>query len=299
MREPQGNNRSTDIYELPQTYKRWLPGLRSWIRLRYLELKHQVLLENRQAMRYDVGLDEIHDNVFRKLEQKSTGTSTATALFSKFLILPLVLLALAASFYTLWHQHNARQLRTVFKHDVPAFSDTIYQLKAARVSEASQAKIEALELQAENTKQKIVDYFKDSNQVANQLESMLDGVTEQSFEPQEYYKRIKAVNDVLYDHDVPYYMSPMSEAADCNHLPMTAFLERLFGGEVEPSGETCVIYALLSFHVEDYRYYDADSVNHRAFFTRRLDRLDLNDNILGKVHLGDNTAQILPGCKPN
>ena len=82
------------------------------------------------------------------------------------------------------------------------------------------------------------------------------------------------------------------ESADCNHLPLTAFIERLFGGS-QGSGEACIVYVLLSFHVEEHRYYNAQRHNHLAFFTRRLDEFDIHDNILGKVHLGDNTAQIL------
>jgi len=211
QKQIQGKNNTrsaTDIHETPKPYRRWMPGIRSFLRLRYLGAKQSVLIENKQALRYDVSAEEIQSQIKGKL---GTGAGIWPILFRPAFMLPLLMLLLAGCAYLVWHNY--------------------------------QASIE--------------------------------------------------VNDELFINRIPYYLSPMVETADCAHLPLSSFLTRLFGGGVQGSGETCVIYALLSFHVDEFRYYNEDTEDHLAFFTRRLDGLPLNENVLGKVHLGDDSAQIL------
>ena len=53
------------------------------------------------------------------------------------------------------------------------------------------------------------------------------------------------------------------------------------------------LVALLSFTVEEARYFNDGNERHLALFTRRLDNLAISEDVLGRVHIGDNTAQVL------
>ena len=289
-----------DSYETPEPYRRWFPGLRSLLRLHYLKVKKSILIENKQALRYGVSAGEIHRQVANKLDAKAGGW---LVLLRSVIVLPVLLLVVAAGLYSLWLNHQASIERVVFSNDIPGYSDAVYRLKASKAAADTQTntgklnkinqRIEQQSAAVEALKNRIVAHFSELPGVSAKLTTLLDAIQEKELQPQDVYKLVKQVNDELFVNQIPYYLSPMVEAADCAHLPLESFLTRLFGGGVRGSGETCVIYALLTFHVDEYRYYNSDSENHLAFFTRRLDGLELHNNILGKVHLGDDSAQIL------
>ena len=296
----QHGHASADLHETPLPYKRWLPGLRSLLRLRYLQIKQAVLIDNKQSLRYDVTAEEIHHQVSSKLNAKAGVWPT---LLRPAIMLPLLLLLLAAAAYSLWLNHQASVERAVFKNDIPGYSDAVYRLKASNAAAGIQTDTGILEQISQNIEQqtdevemlktRILDHFNETPDIPDKLATLLEAIQQKEISPQDLYQLVKQVNDGLFVNRIPYYLSPMVESADCAHLPLSSFLTRLFGGGGQASGETCVIYALLSFHVDEFRYYNNDKEDHLAFFTRRLDGLQLNDNILGKVHLGDDSAQIL------
>lgn len=294
------NRSATDIHETAKPYRRWMPGFRSLLRLRYLDAKKSVLIENKQSLRYDVSNEEIQNKVQTRLDSNK---GVWPALFSMAFLLPVLLLLVAAVAYGLWHHRLGSIERAVFKNDIPAYSDAVYLLKASNVAEDTQTNPEVLEKISQNIETQtaevealqnsILDHFNETPSVAEKLDDLLSAIQQTNIAPEKLYKLVKQVNDELFSNRVPYYLSPMVETADCAHLPLSSFLTRLFGGGTQGSGETCVVYALLSFHVDEFRYYNNDSEDHLAFFTRRLDGLPLNENILGKVHIGDDSAQIL------
>jgi len=292
------DHNTTDVHETAKPYRRWIPGMRSFLRLRYLSTKKSVLIENKQELRYDLSTDEIQDQVHSKLSARGIWP----VLLSPWLVAPLLILLLAASAYGSQLLYKSALDRAVFRTDIPAYSDAVYRIKATYVSAADQddperqkaieQNAEQQEAQAEELKQKILEHFSEIPNVPEKLNALLDGIKEKELEPQELYKLVKVLNDELFINRIPYYLSPMVETADCAHLPLTAFLGRLFGG-AQGSGELCIVYALLTFHVDEFRYYNAEQQDHLAYFTRRLDHMQVNENVLGKVHLGDDSAQIL------
>ena len=297
--QPNAAHNAADIHETAKPYRRWIPGIRSFLRLRYLSAKKSVLIENKQELRYDISADEIQNSVRSKLTARR---GIWPALLSPWVAAPLLLLLLAAAAYSTWLSHKSALDRAVFRTDIPAYSDAVYRIKSTYASAADQddpEKQEAIEqnakqqeAEAAELKQKILAHFSKTPNVPEKLGALLDGIQEKDLEPQELYKLVKVLNDELFINRIPYYLSPMVETADCAHLPLTAFLGRLFGG-AQGSGELCVVYALLTFHVDEFRYYNAEQQDHLAYFTRRLDQMQLNENVLGKVHLGDDSAQIL------
>ncbi len=289
-----------DIHETQKPYQRWTPGIRSLLRLRYLAAKKEALIENKQALKYDVDTAEIHNQVSGKLTGKG---HIWPVVLTPFFMFPLMLLLAAMAAYGLWMNHNASIERSVFRNDIPAYSDAVYLLKASQAAADIQTNPDILDQIKQNIEEQsetvtamrtdILNHFDKQTGVADSLSNLFESIQQQEIPPQDLYKLIKQVNDELFINRVPYYLSPMVETADCAHLPLSSFLTRLFGGGTAGSGETCVVYALLSFHVDEFRYYNNDSEDHLAFFTRRLDGLPLNENVLGKVHLGDDSAQIL------
>jgi len=296
---PQATYNTADIHETAKPYRRWIPGIRSFLRLRYLSAKKSVLIENKQELRYDVSTDELQNSVSNKLD-KNRGIWSI--LLNPLVAAPLLVLLLAAAAWGAWLSYQSALDRAVFRADIPAYSDAVYRIKATYASATDQddpEKQKAIdqnateqEAQAEELKQKILQHFSKVPNVPEKLDALLEGIQQKDLAPQDLYKLVKIVNDELFINRIPYYISPMVETADCAHLPLTAFLGRLFGG-AQGSGDLCVVYALLTFHVDEFRYYNAEQQDHLAFFTRRLDHIQVNENVLGKVHLGDDSAQIL------
>jgi len=73
LRRPQtpgAANNAADIHETAKPYRRWIPGIRSFLRLRYLSAKKSVLIENKQDLRYDISTDEIQNRVAGKLSAR-------------------------------------------------------------------------------------------------------------------------------------------------------------------------------------------------------------------------------------
>ena len=285
---------SADKHATAKPYNRWMPGIRTVLRLRYLALKKAVLRENKKALKYEVGADEIQRQVAEELGKNTKQHSIWPVLMRPFVMVPALLALTAGAVYlTVLLQNNALD-KKVFKLDIPEYSDTVYLAKAAQSADSNSEKTQQLQAELKTQKQNIVDHFSEYPSVVEKLEPLLDAVQEKEFPPQDLFALVKQFNDELFVNRIPYYVSPTVETADCDHLPLTAFLERLFGGS-QGTGELCIVYVLLTFNVEEHRYYNAQRHNHLAFFTRRLDGFDINNNILGKVHLGDNTAQILLG----
>ena len=146
---------------------------------------------------------------------------------------------LAAAAYSTWLSHKSALDRAVFRTDIPAYSDAVYRIKSTYASAADQddpEKQKAIEQNAKQQeaevaelKQKILAHFSKTPNVPEKLGALLDGIQEKDLEPQQLYKLVKVLNDELFINRIPYYLSPMVETADCAHLPLTAFLGRLFG----------------------------------------------------------------------
>ena len=285
-----------DPHETAGPYRRWPLGLRTLLRLRYLDFKKQVLTENRQALRYDTGPEEIQRDVMDKLRPVSRGRGVWSVLLRPWLFYPLLILLCAAFGYAVFQARQATLERAVFVNDLPRFGDLVYQLKATQSTDDSQdSRLADLQKDIDALQQKILNHFAAHPAITEAMLPLLDAVQQSDSMQPEVIGFTKQLNDQLFSHGIPYYVSVMSEIADCVHLPVESFLPRLFGGG-ESSDDTCVVHALLSFHVDESRYYADGQVDHLAYFTRRIDGLEIYEgNVLGKVHIGDNTAQILLG----
>ena len=282
----------TDGHVTAKPYRRWMPGFRTFTRLRYLALKKRVLEKNKQSLKYDVTADELQHQVATELDSSTKKHSIWPTLMRPFVMIPMLIVSTAAVAYLGFYLYQSALDRKVFKLEIPKFSDTVYLYRAAHSQDSESEKTKKLHAELQSFQQDIIDHFSETPAIGEKLSPLLDAIQEKEFPPQQFFALVKKLNDELFINRIPYYLSPTVERADCDHLPLTAFIERLFGGS-QGTGDICIVYVLLSFHVEEHRYYNAQRHNHLAFFTRRLDEFEIHDNVLGKVHLGDNTAQIL------
>ncbi len=288
---------ATDQHETATPYRRWALGFRTLIRLRYLSIKKSVLADNRQALRYEVTTDDVQHGVLDKVLVARKAGKWWAVLLRPYVFYPLVLALLALAAYAVFLSQKAAHERAVFKNNIPHYADTVYQLKSLQgqteKSDTHDDQVAVTERAIDDSKQQIVDYFQLQPAIVEVLTPVLDGVRSSDLPQPELVKRVKLLNDQLFSNKVPYYISLVTEIADCAHLPIETFLPRLFGGG-EHTDETCLVHALLSFHVDEHRYYADGEVDHLAYFTRRLDELTIYEQgVLGRVHIGDNTAQIM------
>ena len=288
-----------DQHESAAPYRRWAPGFRTLIRLRYLAIKKSVLTENRKLLRYDVTADEMQHRVLDKVRVARKASALWSVLLRPFVFYPLLAGALVFAVYSGVKWQEAALERSVFKNDIPRYADTAYELKAlqGRTDESADRpqKVAVLEAQLSESKKEILNHFQQRPLIASALSSLLDGVKGNELSQPELMKNVKQLNDQLFVENVPFYISLMTEIADCAHLPVETFLPRLFGGG-ENTDQTCLVHALLTFDVDEHRYYADGEVDHLAYFTHRLDKLTIYEQgVLGRVHIGDDTAQIMLG----
>lgn len=281
-----------DELETGAPYRRWALGFRTLVRLRYLSKKRQVLAAARSTLDYETSAVDVQQNIAQELG-KTSGFSLwpillRPILFYPFLLLVLVLLAVLAV-----HRWQLLAERHYFRDSLPRYSDSVYVWKAARAKNPSDPALAEMENGLLRDRLSILSFHAENSAITVPLFDLLLAVTGDETTPRAMPGIVKKLNDALYQNDIEFYLSAVSEVTPCSFLPSDRFMERLFGGSADASGELCRTHALLTFSVDEVRHYHESEQRHPTLFTRRLDGLAIDENILGRVHIGDNTAQVL------
>ena len=305
-----------DPLETPAPYRRWAVGLRLLTRLTYLARKNTVYRESREALSYELTPADVHGLVEKRLGADSSGRLW-TIMARPWVVYPLLLLALFGIGKALMGHYQQRDLDALFRNDIPQWSELIYQQRVAEIRH----NLDRSSVQLDNPTNAVDDERLNSGtsvetvgeQIANEIERvqssirarlesypdvvtaldvLFDRVARTEADALSVIEHVKPVNDALYKHNLPYYLSTIAEVTSCEDLLPERFISRLFGSP-EAQGEACTTHAVLTFQVEETRLYSDSRRDHLAFFTRRLDGLSIQEDVLGRVHIGDNSAQIL------
>lgn len=283
---------SVDTLESAEPYRRWAPAIRTLTRLRYLREKRRLLEHERDELRYAQDMGDVHQGVRQQLGPNESVFTPGTVLFRPLpfygLLLLILTLLIAAALYS-WQ--NTAELR-FFQDAIPRYSDSVYVWKAEQERDPDSAQLAALETEVKQQRQHILSFHSGTPELQWPLLQLLDAVRSNSVEPAAMLPLVKAVNDALFERGIGFYISAVSERAPCSFLPGERFLERLFGA-AQASEELCLVHALLTFTVDEARYYQEQQNRHLTLFTRRYDQLKIDEAVLGRVHIGDNTAQVL------
>jgi len=284
----------SDAYETASAYRRWAPGVRTLLRLRYLNIKSHVLERQRRLLKYDATSSEIKHSIVKELVAAGSSGRLWTWIWKPFFFYTLLLIGLLFTGAGIFYVWQTRSEMLVFKDALPRYSDAVYVWKAERERDPESTLLPQLAATVERQRAEILEFHRGQSAISTPLASLLDAVRTDATTARDMPTVVKAVNDALYEYELGFYISAVSEAVPCSWLPRERFMERLFGGG-EPSPELCRIHGLLTFNVEEARYYLDNDNRHLTLFTRRLDELAIDEAVLGRVHIGDNTAQVLLG----
>ena len=283
---------TSDNFETAKPYRRWALGFRTLVRLRYLKLKKQFLHAKRNELDYETTASNAQQYISSRLGRKE-GVSIWPILLRPYIFYPLVLLGIMLLAIAGIHHWQQLVDQRYFRDALPRYSDSVYLWKAARAENPSDPALAEMESTLRKDRESILGFLKENSAITAPLSDLLLAVTGDETTPKAMPAIVKKVNDALYDHNIEFYISAVSEVTPCSFLPQNRFLERLFGGGVDASGDLCRTHALLTFTVDEARHYLESEQQHLTLFTRRLDELAIDENILGRVHIGDNTAQVL------
>lgn len=305
QREAEAQN-NPDILETPSAWRNWSPGIRGVLFQRYLMLRLEVLQDLKQELDFTVGPAQIHQSIRQRLlgtGVSETGQRTASQAFWAMLLsrrfVVLLLLALSAwGLWTLFSNWKQRELTNAVKMDLPVYTDTVYQLAAEMHRDApDETRITAHEDRIIELVSSIELTFRRYPAVLESLQSVMKAAADSGVKPDEMVKLTGGLNDEFHRAGLAFFVSPATEVSWCHDLPLERFIERLFGGETTLPGteaeKTCYTHALMTFTVDEVRRFQHLDDTHLAYFTSRLDPLDIEDSLLGKVHIGDDKAQIL------
>lgn len=281
-----------DSLETAKPYRRWALGFRTLVRLRYLRIKKQFLVSRRNTLQYETSAHEVQEHVSQNLGKKE-GFSMWPVLLRPFLFYPLLLVIFLLLALVGVHQWQQLVEQQHFRDSFPRYSNSVYLWKAARAENPSDPALDDMEQKLRQDRETILGFHLGNAAISAPLSDLLWAVTSDDTTPKAMPGIVKKVNDALYQHNVKFYLSAVSEVTPCSFLPQGKFLERLFGGSTDTSGELCRTHALLTFTVDEARHYLESDEKHLTLFTSRLDELAIDENILGRVHIGDNTAQVL------
>ena len=270
-----------------------MPGLRSFVLLRYLGWKQRILEQRRNDMSYIATTEELHHEVAQHTTRPGPG-NWFLWLLRPVVCYPLLLLVLGSLLWGGYQYREMLQTRALFRDTLPAYSNAVYRLKAALERGSNENILDAIRDELAMHEQAALDFFVEQPHIREPLNDLLVAVASNDTEAIDMLPIAKAFNDRLFAAGYPYYVSVVTESSPCSFLPSERFLERLFGGgAAADDAEMCETHALLSFLVEDARYFNDQSQDHLALFTRRLDRQTVDEGVLGRVHIGDNTAQVM------
>ncbi|MBX2886981.1 MAG: hypothetical protein KTR32_43945 [Granulosicoccus sp.] len=281
-----------DDLESSRPYRRWALGFRSLVRLGYLKQKKEVLETRRSTLEYETSAALVQSEVVQNLG-KNGSFSLWPIVLRPLVFYPLVLAGLALIAVVAVHLWQQQIVEHHFRDSLPRYSDSVYLWKAARAENPDDPQLPEMEKNLLRNRSSLLAFHSEHPAITASLSDLLLAVTGDETTPRAMPAIVKKVNDAFYSHDIDFYISAVSEVTPCDFLPPNRFIERLFGGSNEAEGELCRTHALLTFSVDEARHYLENEQRHLTLFTRRLDGLAIDEGILGRVHIGDNTAQVL------
>lgn len=288
-------------------YRRWTLGVRTLVRLRYLRHREAVLRLCRRRLEYVLPAAEIDRRIAAGVALRDDAGTVRparagwTVLFRPWLAYPLAALALAGLVWvSLAHVEHAR-FRRLFADQLPQYADLRHQF---RVVEAQRRLLptaadpqplderrDALDAELTAQRRALLEPFARYPALARDARRLLTLFDDDDADGQRVVEAANTLNRGLYRHGLPFNLNVESYATGCRALAAGP-LEQLSG---VPDPSACVTRSLLTYRIEAVRAYRHRDDRHPVFFLRRLDRAAITEAVLGRVHIGDDRAQVLLG----
>ncbi len=277
-----------DAFEVPSYYKGYILPLRYWLAMRYLKHKVIVLDEFREEGIYPVPSDEFSQRLMARLSKKG-GTSTSLPLLSKplkaWFVYPLLITALLISAWLFQDWIANQRLQAMLANRLPYYSDLLHRSLLFKYSGYEEAHEKVL-IEIEKERGSILSQLPDKGDLKAAMKKGLLNLTDKDTSTEQIMLDFKAVNIVMDEHKIPYYITPKVLTVPCSSLIDAPLEEILTLKKMESiltggNPEKCHTSMLTIYHVAKRNHLDYGDVELPLFHVRRIDKVPAVDGALG------------------
>jgi hypothetical protein len=283
------NPLETDAFEAPSHYKGYILPLRYVLAMRYLSHKRAVLDTFRTDGIFPVPEDEFSQRLLSRLSKKKSEYPTSLPLLSKSLnawfVYPLLIGMLITSAWLFKDWLANQHLKTMLANRLPYYSDLHHRSLLFKYSGYEEAHKKVLS-EIEVERQRILNQLPDKGNLKAAMEKGLIRLTDKSMDTEQIMQDFKAVNTVLDQHNIPYYITPKVLTVSCSSLIDSPLEEMLTLKRMEAiltggNPEKCHTTMLTVYHVAKRNHLNYGEVELPLFHVRRIDKVPAVDGALG------------------
>ncbi|MCK5918337.1 MAG: hypothetical protein KAG34_07920, partial [Cocleimonas sp.] len=277
-----------DVFETASHYQGYILPLRYFLAMRYLKHKGAVLNEFRKEGIYPVPVDDFSQRLIARLSKKG-GASTSPPLLSTLLktwfVYPLLLTALLVSAWLFQDWIANQRLQAMLANRLPYYSDLLHRSLLFKYSGYEDAyKKVLIEIKKERTS--ILSQLPDNKDLKVTMKQGLLNLANKDTSTEQIMLNFKAVNRVLDEHRIPYYITPKVLTVPCSSLidaPLEEILtlKKMESILTDGKPEKCHTSMLTIYHVAKRNHLDYGDIELPLFHVRRIDKVPAVDGALG------------------
>ena len=279
----------SDVFEAPSHYTGYILPLRYLLAMRYLKHKRIVLNEFRNEGIFPVSMDEFKQRLLARLVKKNRVPSASMPLLSKplraWFIYPLLISVLFLSTWLFSDWIASQRLQAMLANRLPYYSDLLHRSLLFKYSGYEAAHKKVL-IEIEKERASILAQLPNNKDLKIAMEKGLIRLTKKETTTDEIMQDFKAVNTVLDQHKIPYYITPKVLTIPCSSLidaPLEEILSLKKMESILTGGnpEKCHTTMLTIYHVTKRNHLNYGEVELPLFHVRRIDKVPAVDGALG------------------
>ncbi|MCK5895478.1 MAG: hypothetical protein KAG20_01670 [Cocleimonas sp.] len=277
-----------DAFETPSYYTGYILPLRYLLALRYLKHKYTVLDEFRQEGVFPVTVEQFTPRIIERLNKKNTippASSFLSSPLKAWVFYPLLIstLVISIGFFNNWLADQ--RLQAMLANRLPYYSDLQHRALVFKYSGYEAAHKQVL-TEIKHERDSILKQLPDKGNLKAVMEKGLIQLTNKQTSSEKIMLDFKAVNSILDQHNLPYYITPKVLQVNCSSFVDAPLDEILTLKKMESilSGghpEQCHTTMLTVYHVAKRNQLMHGKVELPLFHVRRIDKVPAVDGALG------------------
>jgi hypothetical protein len=278
----------SDAFETPVYYKGYILPLRYLLAMHYLKHKVAVLETFRDEGVYPVPEESFRQRLLARLTKKSTGSALLLSQSLKaWFVYPLLISALLISAWLFKDWLADQHLQTMLANRLPYYSDLLHRSLEFKYSGYAYEKAhKEIYAEIEKERQNILAQLPDKENLRAVMEKGLTRLENKDTSSEEIMLNFKAINTVLDQQHLPYYITPKVLTVACSSLIKASLEEVLSIKKMESiltggNPEKCHTTMLTVYHVAKRTRLDYGEVELPLFHVRRIDKVPAVDGALG------------------
>lgn len=279
----------SDAFEAPSHYKGYILPLRYLLAMRYLKHKRIILNEFREEGVFPVPTNEFRQRLLARVAKKKGGVLNSMPILSHSLkawfIYPLLIVGILTSAWLFQDWFENQRLKAMLANRLPYYSDLLHRSLLFKYSGYEEANKKVLiEIKEERTS--ILSQLPKNEALKVAMEKGLTRLADKETRSEDIMSDFKAINIVLDQLKIPYYITPKVLTVACSSLVDAPKEELLSFKKLESiltggNPEKCNTTMLTVYHVIKRNRLLHENIELPLFHVRRIDKVPAVDGALG------------------